>query len=107
MFLKKYPRLLAFALVPFLMTTDALAVNAEGGEGFVWDGLLNALASNFVGVVAFAVGILALVVAALHWAFGDADRAGRKLGTAMVAVAIALGASILLNQIAEVSGAVL
>jgi type IV secretory pathway VirB2 component (pilin) len=106
MFRKQYPRLFAITLVPALMAADALAAS-EGGHGFVWDGILESLASNFVGLVAFAVGILALVVAALHWAFGDADRAGRKLGTAIVAVAIAVGAGLLIDQIAAVSGAVL
>jgi type IV secretory pathway VirB2 component (pilin) len=93
-------------LIPTFLATDVFAA-ADGGESFVWDGILNALASNFVGVVAFAVGVLALVIAGLHWAFGDSDRAGRKVGVAVVAVAIALGAGILIEQIASVSGAVL
>ena len=95
-----------FALALLFLASPTFAVGL-GGPDFVWDKILTALAQNLVGVVAFAGGAIAIVIAALAWAFGDSREAGRRIGQAIIAVAIAVGGGLLVGQIATSVGAVI
>lgn len=101
-----WSRYVVAAILSIVVVQPAFAAGS-GGPDFVWNKILQDLAENFVGVVAFAVGALLIVTAGFHFASGDSHSAGRRLIQAIVAVAIGVGANILVDQIATSVGALI
>lgn len=99
-------RALAF-LVSILAALPASAGTRTGGTSFAWDSFLQNLQSNFVTTIAGFFAVVALVAAAMAHRSGDSESTIKRIILALFLGGIALGAEVLVDDIAADFGATL
>lgn len=95
----------SFAL-SFLIALPASAGTRTGGSTFAWDTFLQNLQSNVVTTVAGFFAVVALVAAAMAHRSGDSESTVKRVLLALFLGGVALGAEVLVDDIAADFGAV-
>jgi len=91
----------------FLIAFPASAGTRTGGSTFAWDSFLQNLQSNFVTSIAGFFAVIALVAAAMAHRSGDSESTIKRIILALFLGGIALGAEVLVDDIAADFGAIL
>ena len=94
-------------VVSFLIALPASAGTRTGGSSFAWDSFLQNLQSNFVTSIAGFFAVIALVAAAMAHRSGDSESTIKRIILALFLGGIALGAEVLVDDIAADFGATL
>ena len=99
---------LSLSLITLLLTAPAaFAGSTSGGATFAWDNLLTRLRDNFVTTVAGAAAVIFLVGALLAHRGGDSEATGKRFVGALIFGGLALGARVLVEDVASSFGAIL
>ncbi len=106
--MKRKIRHLALSLVTlFLVAPAAYAGSVSGGSSFAWDSILTRLRDNFVTTIAGSAAVIFLVGAVLSHRGGDSEATGKRLLGALIFGGIAIGAKVIVQDVASSFGAVL
>ena len=92
-------------VLSFLVAVPVSAGTRTGGSSFAWDNFLQNLSSNFVTTIAGAFAVVALVAAAMSHRSGDSESTVKRVILALFLGGIALGAEVLVDDIAADFGA--
>lgn len=93
-------------VLSFLVAVPASAGTRTGGSTFAWDSFLQNLQSNFVTSIAGFFAVVALIAAAMAHRSGDSESTIKRVILALFLGGIALGAEVLVDDIAADFGAV-
>lgn len=109
--MKTRPHQRAIALAVFIVVAAAtvspvFAGTRSGGSVFAWNAFLQRLQSNFVTTIAGFFAVAALVGAAIAHRSGDSEATIKRVILALFLGGIALGAEVLVDDIAADFGAI-
>ena len=90
----------------FIMSSQAIA-DTVGGSGMPWEGPLQKIVDSITGPVARVIAVLAIVLAGLGIAFGEAGSGVRKLFQVVFGLAIAFGAASIVASVFSPSSGVI
>jgi type IV secretory pathway VirB2 component (pilin) len=91
----------------FFLALPASAGTRTGGSSFAWDSFLQNLQSNVVTTIAGFFAVVALVAAAMAHRSGDSEATIKRVLLALFLGGVALGAEVLVDDIAADFGATL
>lgn len=86
----------------WLVPDVALAASAGGAAPMPWTGPLQSLLSNLSGPTARILGGLAFALGGIMWAFTRHEDGARRIGQAIVGIAIMIGAANIVSALAFV-----
>ena len=104
------PHIAPFALVALSVLLPAVASASPigGAATMPWESPLTVVGASLTGPTARLLGIIAVAIACITWKVTDSERGVRRLGNAVVAFAVTVGAPVIIAAIgAGFSGATL
>jgi type IV secretory pathway VirB2 component (pilin) len=99
-------RALVLVALVWLVPDVALAASAGGAAPMPWTGPLQSLLDNLSGPTARTLGGLAFAVGGIMWAFTRHEDGARRIGQAIIGIAIMIGAANIVSALAFVGALV-
>jgi type IV secretory pathway VirB2 component (pilin) len=110
MSIRPHQRAIALAVLvvaAMAVVSPVFAGTRTGGANFAWNAFLERLQSNFVTTIAGFFAVVALIGAAMAHRSGDSEATIKRVILALFLGGIALGAEVLVDDIASDFGAIL
>lgn len=99
-------RAAALVVLVWLVPDIAHAASAGGAAPMPWTGPLQSLLDNLSGPTARTLGGLAFAVGGIMWAFTRHEDGARRIGQAIIGIAIMIGAANIVSALAFVGALV-